>query len=177
MRGITSDTAFCVRFRIVLPQVSIPSANPCPNFWGKVTVQSPIIYATGLSSSACDVHPSLAASIGMAPPPANISNTFGRGAFAASMSASVTFCLSLGQLNSFTQTGQLPSLTASASSDVSREACAARICFCAFFMTFGLPGYLHNSVTNFAAFARPRDCFLSSGPFPGTNCEAGTSAP
>ncbi len=132
------------------------SANSDPNCCGKVTVQSSMRYATGLRSRACVSQPSRAASIGMAPPPENISSTFGRCSFPASISSAVTV--------------RPVSLA-------NRSTCASRMCLCASLMTVGLPGYLQSRSKNLAALALPRLCFLLSGPFSGTNNDAGTSDP
>ena len=93
------------------------------------------------------------------------------------MSSYVTSCRSLGHLNSSTHDGHLPDRLASASSSVSRSACASKMCRRASAITFSSPGYLHNRSTNLAAFARARLSRFSSGPLAGRNRSAGTSAP
>ena len=59
-------------------------------YFVRMSVQSSMMCATGFSSSAWASQPRRNASSGMAPPPANMSSTFGRGARPCSMSSTVT---------------------------------------------------------------------------------------
>ena len=127
------------------------AGSAAPYCCGYTRVQSWIRWATGFRSSAYASQPSRSASNGIAPPPANISSTRGRGARPASMSSAVMVAWA----------GASPAPTRSA---VSRTAWASRMWRRASAILSGAPGYLQRSATKLEAVPCPSACQRSLAP-------------